>query len=827
MVTGFSPAVVPAAGFPAYFINQPVLILAALAAIPVILHFLLRHRPKKLLFPALRLLQLRKKNNIRRLRLKHIWLLLLRIAIIVLLVFAVARPTFPAANYWPNLRETLTLLAIVAVAIGVYYAVLRSWRRQQVPHHVLAYRRSLLRGGTGAGIVLLALLLFVWPYTNRVFAEIDAPLPDVARNQPVSAVFLFDTSLSMSYRHDNKSRLERAQQIAAGHLDSLPRGSQVAVTTNAGETQILFQTDLVAVSDRINDKLTVDPLSNRKLDDLLLAAVARQVDDRKRALEEFEVDRFLREVYVFTDLSASAWKETASPRLRDLLAKHTWLQIYVIDVGIEDPTNVAVTDVKLSAQAITTGAELSVDVKLTAVGEKRAERTLTLSFLDAAGKKITKGQAKVAIEPGLDVTHSFTVGGLSGPFQQGEVRIESTDPIALDDARRFTVAVQTPPNVLIVSDRGSDAYIWRQSLSPSDLPEGQRWFRCVELRTPKLAETDLSKYDAVYLINVERPTVEAWKTLGRYVEAGGGLGIILGVEQSIETRKDYDAAEALKISPGKLIGVPPLRAAVLVWRDRAHPIYATFAKHTEGDLPNVVYRKFWRVSPVNDTVNVVAHYNNPRRSPAILTRTVGLGRTMMLTTAVGGRGNWNNLRLAGWAFVELAHRMTHFLTGRAARGYNFQQGDNVRLYWDRKLSARPKLLRKPKTQVRVDAQNGRVREQSGEKSISIAPSYLDETGNYQLLGNDTPPTLLAGFSYNAAPEQSDLTRLTTEQLDAIFGEKRYQVARDTETLNRVVKAGRIGKEVFPLVLLCMLLFFVGEHFVANRFYEADQAAEHA
>ena len=109
-----------AAGFPAYFINQPVLTLAALAAIPVILHFLLRHKPKKLLFPALRLIQLRKKNNIRRLRLKHLWLLLLRIAVIVLLVLAIARPTLPAANYTPSLGESLTLLAILAIKSGEY-----------------------------------------------------------------------------------------------------------------------------------------------------------------------------------------------------------------------------------------------------------------------------------------------------------------------------------------------------------------------------------------------------------------------------------------------------------------------------------------------------------------------------------------------------------------------------------------------------------------------------------------------------------------------------------------------------------------------------------
>jgi hypothetical protein len=137
------------------------------------------------------------------------------------------------------------------------------------------------------------------------------------------------------------------------------------------------------------------------------------------------------------------------------------------------------------------------------------------------------------------------------------------------------------------------------------------------------------------------------------------------------------------------------------------------------------------------------------------------------------------------------------------------------------------MLRKPRTQVRIGAQHKtRDVEQTEEKSLLVPPAELDEPGNYQLLGNDTNATLLAAFSYNVAAEQSDLRRLTPEQLDDVFGKDRYKIATDTESLDRAVHTGRIGKEVFPLVLFCMLVIFVGEHFVANRFYEAEQTAEH-
>jgi hypothetical protein len=85
-------------------INPAILWGMLLVSIPVILHFLLRSKPKKYLFPALRFIRVRRQNSIRRLRLKQLWLLLLRMGVLGLLVAAIARPTLPAANYDPSGR---------------------------------------------------------------------------------------------------------------------------------------------------------------------------------------------------------------------------------------------------------------------------------------------------------------------------------------------------------------------------------------------------------------------------------------------------------------------------------------------------------------------------------------------------------------------------------------------------------------------------------------------------------------------------------------------------------------------------------------------------
>ncbi len=66
---------------------------AALVALPIVLHLIMRRETKLLTFPALRFVQQRRLMNQHRLRLRQLLLLALRCAIIALLALALARPT--------------------------------------------------------------------------------------------------------------------------------------------------------------------------------------------------------------------------------------------------------------------------------------------------------------------------------------------------------------------------------------------------------------------------------------------------------------------------------------------------------------------------------------------------------------------------------------------------------------------------------------------------------------------------------------------------------------------------------------------------------------
>ncbi|MFM8985657.1 MAG: BatA domain-containing protein [Planctomycetia bacterium] len=89
---------------------------AALVAVPVVLHMIMRRKPVPHDFPALRFLREKAVATRRRLRLNHILLLLLRMAALVLLSLALARPVLRGANWLADGEGEVTAVFVFDTA---------------------------------------------------------------------------------------------------------------------------------------------------------------------------------------------------------------------------------------------------------------------------------------------------------------------------------------------------------------------------------------------------------------------------------------------------------------------------------------------------------------------------------------------------------------------------------------------------------------------------------------------------------------------------------------------------------------------------------------
>jgi len=95
------------------FLHPLALLGLAAAAIPTLLHLLERRVPPEAEFPPLRYLSEAERQNARRLKLRHLLLLLLRTALIALIVLAAARPLVPSRGGGASAHEPTALVVVL------------------------------------------------------------------------------------------------------------------------------------------------------------------------------------------------------------------------------------------------------------------------------------------------------------------------------------------------------------------------------------------------------------------------------------------------------------------------------------------------------------------------------------------------------------------------------------------------------------------------------------------------------------------------------------------------------------------------------------------
>ncbi|SFH53466.1 BatA domain-containing protein [Planctomicrobium piriforme] len=808
------------------FLNSSLLLGLGFLALPVILHFLLKQKPKKLLFPALRLLQQRQRQSVRRLRMRHVVLMLLRMLALGIVVFALARPSVPPANYSLTIRETAILLAVIAIGIASYLFAVRRLRRRALPQYQQQAKQSSLRNWTTV-IVLAALLLLVgWPYQRRIAAEFSQPRSVTSLDLPVAGVMLFDNSLSMTYLEAGETSLDRARTIAKSHLQSLPTGSRIAVGDTGSDRPIPFQTTIVSAQGRIDSLENVPTLI--PFDDRLREAIKSQEDDRRRILsdqssvdEKQRKDRYIRRVYLFTDLAKSAWRTAGSSLLLADLQREQSINVYLVDVGRTNGRDQAITAVSLSGDRIPVGGELVVSSTLQSQGEDIPAQGIELLFENKTGETIKQGQSTVRLDANLPAQVQFPlISGFTQRWLQGETRLIGSDPLTFDNTRYFTVEVSEPPPVLVLAPDAATAQAWMTALAPHDRSSAAlNRFKPHFEPFSKLPELNLALFPAVTMVNCIRPTDEAWSQLGKYVEGGGGLIVILG---SPDIRSDfYRRALPQQFLPG----MPDSYQSIGEWSfsitERNHPLFSIFRRlENYGSFSmfeNVVYvTRFWKVTPA-EGAHVLATYSDPEHWPAILERSYGKGRSVMLTTAAHLPDNpnqrWNNLPsplLDAWLFLSFVEQMTDYVSRFSDERRAFLAGETPVV----KIAAQPVernfLLKQP------DLRQSRLVIPPGATSVVI--ENISTPGHYQLIDPDSREAVGA-FSINAPPEESDLTRLTAQDLNDRLGVDRYQIAQSLEELKDRINAADLGQEIFPLLLVLVIVIFCGEHLVANRFYE--------
>ncbi|MFN9248820.1 MAG: BatA domain-containing protein [Planctomycetota bacterium] len=788
---------------------------AGLVAVPIVLHLLMQPKPKPLVFPGLRFLQLTASSNRRQRRVRQWLLLLLRCLVLLLPALALAGPAVAASAY-ANWLWVLGIGSLWLLASLVLYVV---WASRQRARGLLAAM---------AAVWLLATGWLGWSVQQALSAGSGQLLG--AAEAPVSALILIDNSPRMSYRWENRSSLERAQELAMATVGQLPEESEVCVLETKDD-EPFFSVDLASARKRIST-FEIGYL-NQPIPDVLMRGT--------KLLAEGKHER--REVYLFTDLTKASWTSEQSKELQQRLEELAAGSVFVIDVGAKEVTNLGISAPQLESAVLAAGMPLRLQASLARTGgalERMVE--LEIEQPDESLPTIRDGKTVVP-EKFWKLAQSVQVpenGSANVQFEfseplprgvyHGRMFVQGTDGLQLDNERYFTLNVRDSWKVLVVHPAGVNPLDIVEIIAPGSAEGAPRGnYECTTVEQQQISQVDFSQFGAVILLNPTAFEEAVWRQLGDYVRGGGGLCITLGQNALQEGAPDERfLSEAAQVVLGGELTFPwsrPEGDVFLRPDSLAHPLFQQF-RAIESNLN-------WSAFPVYSHwgLDLPADPETPRqvlvsysdRQPALIENVLGKGRVLVLTTPLAeperrsaGRRPWNDLfvgrPLPAWLMTR---ELVSYLVRLELDTLNLQTGQTASLANNLREYPESYTLFTPKpnqgtTKVAVVGEQLRYR-------------FTDFPGQYRLKGTLDGP-VIRGFSVNVHPADTDLTRLAPGELESVLGTSGFQLASDQTQIERQQGTARKGQEFYPLVVLMLLAVFAMEYLLSNRFYRSPAKA---
>lgn len=821
------------------------LLLGSLASLaPIIFHLLGRRQPKTLDFPAIRFVRKTAVEAQRGWSVKRWLLLLLRVLMVLVLVFALASPRV-ASGLFANatLGGLLGLLAVLASA-----AALVLWGK----------RRGLL-----AIAIPTVLALSLWSgaayYGWAVLKRSDqSPLTNT--DGPVAAALIIDTSPTMSYKYHNHTRLEEAKEMARWLMDRFPIGSQVAILGNDG-------------SSRMNqDRLSAE----RQLDRVVVEGKAADLTERIQAaitmVRKSELER--REVYVLSDMRERAWKNIATADLESSISgesktdvnatieRQPKVLLQVIDVGVpdEDLRNWGLDELKLSSESVIPGGSVTLDVSMGALEGETKEQVMVELLAEPVDRRPTISRDGKWVVPDLklldrQVVQPGSTGGtnlrllwkdLAEGTNHALLRLSRADPLESDNELFLTVEAKDQGRSLVISDSAVDGQLVALMLGPpatnsleskeSQISDKQNGVD-VEPRS-RIAQLDLAKYSTVILYDPSELSGDDADKLSSWVQSGGGLMVVLGPQAKWnpdagsangEAERSNNVGGLANLLPGRVRGLKRLQnnatnesggpkgggeTVVLTPVLESHPLWNIFERPAK-EIPWVNYpiNQYWQIESLEESAAVIANASMTEH-PILIESLRGAGRIIVMTLPYpepNPREPWSELYTTSadaWPGFALFLGTVQYLATQNKHPLNYNVGATAVLENNPKEFPKAYELLQPNGEViRVEADDD-----------ALQYTYTQQPGQYRLRGVRARGPLVRGFSVNIDRDELSLDKVNRLDLEAGIGKDQLLIAKNKEDVQSSIGEGRYGRDLSPFLWVILAMMVMAEQTMSSRFY---------
>jgi hypothetical protein len=779
-------------------------------SVPIIIHLLNRRRFKIVTWAAMRFLLAAEKKNSRRMRIEQLILLAVRCLIVLLIVLAMAS--------------------------------------------IMPWAEAAWRG---------------------IFPDSVALVSGSGRR--THKVVVVDGSFSMAVKLGDKTAFDRARALAEEIVRESPRGDGFSIVLMSAPPRRIVP-EPSEDGARVNREIRELRLPHGNAD---VAATLHTVENLLRqSPEKFEE----REVYFLTDLQHSTWALKQPATVAAVLQKiQASARTIFVDVGQDGLDNTAVTRLALGEPLATAGMLMPITVTVHNYGSQARDHVRVGLWVGKARAQAADPPLEMRVAQEIEATINRGANTFSFPYKflsPGDyvlqVRIDG-DGLELDDSRAATVPVRSSVPVMLVDGKATPREIFdrgaawlREALNPyesgpvpSNVP-----FRVKVVSDSQFADTghgDLTDFDGVFFCDVPRLSPGEIRRLETHLRRGGGVVFALGEEVQFGAYNDLLYRNGQGLLPARLQGVqtaprdvhfrfdvdsgptlePPLDAFRLD-SDRLSLVSARFRKYVRtAPADKGGPRKVLSFVPASSVPGRTSPSVEglPIRDPAILEWQPPVaplpgdeapaprdragpagryrGRVVLVTTTVNT--DWTSWP-ASPSFPALMQELARFAVAGRLREQSIGVGDPIEEFLPTSSTGLDAELTLP------DGRTATVRTRPYEDINVLRWPDTDTSGIYRAVIGQHPQEHLFAVNVPATTlaeeaSESDLKRLTREDLAKTYPEWEFQVVTDLGDVNHsggpTAAAASVARPLGPGIagwlLLGVLVLLLTEVVLAWRF----------
>jgi hypothetical protein len=633
-----------------------------------------------------------------------------------------------------GLLAPLFLVGLVGLAVPILVHLTERQRRNVVDFPSLMFLRKIPFRSTQRrrihhwsllSIRALALALLVAAFARPFFESTEVAIGSTLG--PREVVVVLDHSYSMGYGDRWERAKTRAREVFQG-LDASDRASLIFMGRGA---EALVR----ATSDR-GRLLTVLDTASLSADGTLYGPALKLA---QTILEESEFPN--REAVIISDFQRVGWKGDEG------VSFPSGTVVEPVVISDESTPNTALTSVSLRRDFFSGQERMTATARVARQqGEERADRTVVLE-LD--GQQVQT--QTVTLDPTGSATVSFEPFTLSDLYTRGSLRLDA-DALPQDDALHFVLSPGRAMRMVVLegaSPRQDASLYVQRALEISE----ESSFQVEVRRSTTLSAEDLATTDVVVLNDALFPQGATGDRLRGFVEAGGGLLLVLGERSAWQTGLE-------ELLPGRF---GPARdhtrgAARLGYLDYSHPVFELFGGPRGGDFARARFFRS-RDLEIGPEGRVLARFDDG--SIALAERVLGEGHVLVWTSTMDAF--WNDLAVQP-VFLPFIHQLMRHLGGYRERVPWFTAGqildiadpDGLVFVADRANELAPDVA-----QVALTPGGGSV-----ALPATVGPRFLEleEQGFYEVRPPGTNPERVFAVAVNVDVTESELEAMDPAEL---------------------------------------------------------------